>query len=231
MFDWGSIKGVPEGEIGGEEEAEEDGTKRLGRLERHGCVLRHTAGVKNFPPLFLGLVLAVSASAAPRRVVPSKVAPTFSSPANGYAIAFPSAPQHSDNTQQIGGLPLRLHIEAGRANGVAFIVVSSRYPRPLSAKALASQLDAIQSGMLAAGARVQVKIQKQEELQLGAARGREVRFSVQNGKALSRARVWVTPKGSFQLLTIGPVASMRAQEAATSRFLNSFRFLPAAGAR
>jgi len=196
----------------------------------------HTAGVKTSHILFLSFSLALPPCvaplrAAPRRIVPSKVAPTFSSPANGYAIAFPAAPQGSESTQQIGGLPLRLHIEAARANGVVFLVVSSRYPKPLSARALASQLDAIQSGMLAAGARVQVKIQKREELQMGAAHGREVRFSVQNGKALSRVRVWVMPKGSFQLLTIGPAASMRAQDAATSRFINSFRFLSAAGAR
>lgn len=170
-----------------------------------------------------------AAPKAPLQIAPSNLAPTFSSPRDGYAIWLPAKPTQTTRNQPQDGQTLTSHLAQVKSRGITFIVIAARYlPNDTPTdKDVEGNLNVMESTYVAPQPDGTLVLRGRKSLRLGKVAGREMWLALPATKNQMRVRLFIAPPLSFQLMAVGPDSQMRAQKKLVDKVINSFRIVPA----
>jgi hypothetical protein len=152
------------------------------------------------------------------RLITPQGSPSFTSPTGNYAIWFPVKP--TENKQVMEGV--EHSIVQAETKPVTYVIIYTPIPSDVNTSDTKSYLDSAQKGLLEGA---QAKLVSAEDINLEGVPGREIVNSSFEGKALSRVRIYLTPRMSYQIMAAGLREEMRKNEAQTGKVLDSFRLL------
>jgi hypothetical protein len=174
----------------------------------------------------LALALAVGALAACTLAAQARVAPSYTSKADGYALWLPGRPQPATHTANVPGAgAMQVRYVSLQAPPISYVVLTTPVPaKGYSAANAKVMLDGIANGFMASSRGKQFS---SRAITLGRWPGREVVVAMgpQAGAARMRARVFVTPKRSYQIVAIAPAAALSSKKAQVEKVLGSFQIL------
>jgi hypothetical protein len=165
-------------------------------------------------PIVLLLSSALPALAAP-------TAPSLVSKADKFSVWMPGKPDLKQSTRQMAGAGKQtMKVYSVKTPSVSLIVMPMTLPGTIPASANKQFLDGVQKGFLGAPG---AKLVSAKKLSLDGMTGRELNVSY--GGNLLKARFYVTPTRSYQVLAVAPQNKVAGNTQLVNKFFESFRIL------
>lgn len=173
--------------------------------------------------LFLFLIATqISAQAAPIRTLTPKTPPNTSIPALQFALYLPARFARASNREQSAGQNQSATVYEFQTAPQPILYTLTVSNRPPSEQGIGAkqQLDLVE-GRLLQGPRI--RLEKNAPLRLNGFSGRDLRFRARGGSQLVRARLFTTPRRSYQLSARATPAQMQKMSAQVDKVLDSLR--------
>jgi hypothetical protein len=165
-------------------------------------------------PIVILLSSALQALAAPTR-------PSLVSKVDKFSVWMPGKPEVKQSTRTMGAAGKQtLKVYSVKTPSVSLIVMPMTLPGNIPASANRQFLDGVQKGFLGAPG---AKLVSAKNLTLDGMMGRELNVSY--GGSLLKARFYVTPKRSYQVLAVAPQNKVAGNTPLVNKFFESFRIL------
>ncbi len=172
--------------------------------------------------LLLLLATQIPVFAAPVRTITPKTPPNVAIPALKFALYLPARFANSSNRERSAGQGqfATVYEFQTASQPILYSLTVANHPRSEANIGAKTQLDLVE-GRLLQGPRT--KLEKNAPLRLNGFPGRDLRFRARGGAQLIRARLFTTPRRTYQLFARATPAQMQKMSAQVDKVLDSLR--------